>query len=54
MVRYTHTSVSTSGHLGFLTELELDNMYEGLGEDTVRGNTGKTRRMMLEAYVVIK
>jgi NAD+ kinase len=39
------------GHLGFLTELELDNMYDGL--DRIRqGEYREDRRMMLEATVI--
>ncbi len=39
------------GHLGFLTELELDNMYEGL-EKVVKGDYRLEKRLMLEAVVV--
>lgn len=39
------------GHLGFLTELELDNMYEGL-EKIKKGEYRLEERLMLEAVVV--
>jgi NAD+ kinase len=39
------------GHLGFLTELELDNVYEGL-EKIRQGEYREDRRMMLEAMVI--
>ncbi|NLO26058.1 MAG: NAD(+)/NADH kinase [Clostridiales bacterium] len=39
------------GHLGFLTEFELDNMYEGL-EKIKRGEYKVEERLMLEAVVV--
>jgi NAD+ kinase len=39
------------GHLGFLTELELENVYDGL-EKISRGEYRVDKRMMLEAVVV--
>ncbi|MBA1337028.1 MAG: NAD kinase [Firmicutes bacterium] len=39
------------GHLGFLTELELENIYEGI-EKIYRGEYRVDKRMMLEAVAV--
>lgn len=39
------------GHLGFLTELEVENLYQGL-EKIERNDYDVERRMMLEAVVI--